>query len=559
MKPEMAEELIKKLYRVGPAGVLVDGKRVLYFSPAGLPAGAPPADVIFIPGESSRHRSFPDIKKIATAQTIVVGRPSHISRFPCNLLSVEAEKKGAVLGMPIVSRKNPAAPGETDFLVTVDGLRLAYVASLSGGSSAFGEADVVFSSAPEKEVSFQQAISAMKRMRVRFFVPLGDSRLPDAFVQRLEAEKIGVLQLPGLNGKNRPAGISKEKTSRPAGPSTTAVGTLYRPKTAADRITFTWNIHHSCNYRCPYCFMATDPIHTFRKNSYPALDQLVGVWERMYRLYGSCVLKISGGEPFIYPHFVELLEGLSAHHFLDFSSNLSWDVRGLIGRLPPRSVHIDPSFHPGFYKDIEEFAEKCLLLKKQDSLGSVHIVAYPPFLQKMRGYKEVLQRKGLDIVFLPFRGRYRDKQYPESYSPAEKELLRDLARSNRDETKNPPAASAPPAAAKPFIEKVNEQYFSWFVENKNAPGPQGGRLCWQGARYGKIYSNLDVYRCCTREDSPELYVGNLLDPEFRLLDGPRPCPMTDCACWKAMLCGQENTWKTLWNTENFPMPARLKT
>ena len=84
-----------------------------------------------------------------------------------------------------------------------------------------------------------------------------------------------------------------------------------------------WQINQRCNFNCPYCFRRLpdddgknenpdcgkySPEHIARK-----FDQTDSVW----RIY------MTGGEPLLYPHFVELAKALTRRHYIAISTNLS--------------------------------------------------------------------------------------------------------------------------------------------------------------------------------------------------------------------------------------------
>lgn len=384
-----------------------------------------------------------------------------------------------------------------------------------------------------------------------------------------------------------------------------------------ERVFMTWTIHHSCNYRCSYCFITTGYRDIFMDNTYPGLEKWKAVWDRMYSLYGSCIIKIAGGEPFTYPDFMELVGHLTQKHFLDFSSNLSWDVDEFCRRAPKDSARIEPSYHPEFYPDRADFARKCLTLKKHGFMGSVHMVGFPTLVDAVVEAKAYFETQGLNSVILPFRGKHNDVEYPNGYTEEQKRKL-EAAIGKAPEKKPEPAAPAAPIAApepapapaalaqavaapggnalpeaardgslplaeanghaageappppededpnldpeekaRRHIRRINERYFNWYVKKENRMEDQGSRWCLLGAYYGKIQPNGDVLRCCTPvapERRPDLLIGNILDPEFRLLEGAKECDISPCHCWKPMLFGQEAQWKPLWRFETYGRP-----
>ncbi len=69
---------------------------------------------------------------------------------------------------------------------------------------------------------------------------------------------------------------------------------------AKQRVFLTWTIHHSCNYRCPYCFITTGHKDISCKTLPGPGQAHSGVGPHLPP-YGSCIIKFAGGEPFTYP------------------------------------------------------------------------------------------------------------------------------------------------------------------------------------------------------------------------------------------------------------------
>ncbi len=326
-----------------------------------------------------------------------------------------------------------------------------------------------------------------------------------------------------------------------------------------ERVFLTWTIHNSCNYRCSYCFITTGWRDVFMQNTYPGPKKLIAAWDRIYRFYGSCIIKIAGGEPFTYPSFMELVAHLSKRHFLDFSSNLFWDADEFVRRVPRGAARIEPSYHPEFCPDVAEFARKCGVLKERGFMGSVHMVGLPKLIDRLLEAKRLFEEKGLDCVLLPFRGRYpaslEGPEYPGAYTEEERRKLR-LA----IEPRKPKAGSdddKEDAKKREHIRKVNERYSDWYVDKGDRLEERPVRMCAMGASYGRIQPTGDVLRCCTNvppEKRKDLVIGNFLDPGFRLLDGAKACDIQPCGCWKPMIPGDEAAWKPLWNLDSYARP-----
>ena len=121
----------------------------------------------------------------------------------------------------------------------------------------------------------------------------------------------------------------------------------------------------------------------------------------------------------------------------------------------------------------------------------------------------------------------------------------------------PKPLDAEEAKAKQHIQDVNKKYFDWYIGKENNLKENEVRWCLHGAYYGKIQPNGDVLRCCTPvsvEKRADLMIGNILDPEFRLLEGAKQGDISPCFCWKPMLLDQDETWKPLWRFETYAKP-----
>ena len=278
-----------------------------------------------------------------------------------------------------------------------------------------------------------------------------------------------------------------------------------------------WDIHYACNYRCSYCFLAGKWDVAAKENRYPGVKRWKEVWDRIYKKYGSCHIHFSGGEPFTYPDFLELIAFLSEKHTLEFSTNLSFDVIAFIEKINPLKVKLGASFHPEFVV-FEEFLEKALRLKENGYRIHITFVAYPPQLKEAKVFQAECEKNKIKFAIQPFRGKYKQRFYPDSYAELEKELIKFCGTNLA----------------------ANEVLFNFHLNKKQV----ARRLCRMGQMYGKVYASADVYRCCSTGAQK---LGNLLDEEdFRLFEEPLSCEIEDCCCWRGMVVGEEENWLRHW-------------
>lgn len=292
----------------------------------------------------------------------------------------------------------------------------------------------------------------------------------------------------------------------------------YRRDIVPYRVFLNWEITHKCNYRCSYCLFGNgavtkEPTPTV----YPGIDKCVDAWRNIYERYGSCEIHFAGGEPFIYPEFMDLIERISEIHTMEFSTNFFWDPDDFIKRIKPGRARIGVSFHPEFV-DFDTFFSKALRIKKAGFELWVNYVAYPSFLEGVDRYKDAFTQYGISMSILSFKGKHNDKEYPDKYTQEEKDYLRKLGTE--------------------IAEKEALDFA--FAKHKRS---NEDKLCRMGQMYAKIWPNGETYSCCLPN---ALRLGNIFDGTFALLENPLLCKESNCPCWKCMLVGNEDYWSKHW-------------
>ncbi len=295
----------------------------------------------------------------------------------------------------------------------------------------------------------------------------------------------------------------------------------FRRGIAPHRVFFNWEVTYKCNYNCSYCsFGGASKRKEPRPTVYPGIDKWFQAWHSIYQRYGSCEIHFAGGEPFVYPEFMDLIEQLSEIHTMEFSTNLFWDPDDFIKRIRPGRARIGVSFHSEFV-DFDTFFLKALSLKGAGFEVWANYVAYPLFMEGMDKYKKKFEESGISMSILPFKGKYDGREYPESYTRQERECLRKLGTSS-------------------WTEKTLD--FAFDKEKGNVRD----KLCHMGQMYAKIHPDGEVYNCCAEN---ALRLGNIIDGTFSLLEEPFFCKQSNCPCWRAMVVGNAGYW-----LEHWPVP-----
>ncbi len=279
---------------------------------------------------------------------------------------------------------------------------------------------------------------------------------------------------------------------------------------AARRVNYFWMVMGRCNYRCPYCVYGQVPMDRRKVGYYYGPEQWLTAWRRMYEKYGEGDIILTGGEPTLYPRFAELVEELSRMFWIAFDTNLSWsneELDGFLGRVSPRRVRFETSFHP-HCTETRPFLEKALLIR-QRGFDFIHrLVAYPDLLGRIPRFREEFAQHGLTFVVNPFQGFYNGRQYPGAYSDAEKALI---------------------AGATVNIEGSRENVpHKEFVQQMLAGESPKGRLCRTGYQHVRIEDDGRVYRCVEYSGKDWEPLGHFINDELRLWDSPKLCRSDHC-------------------------------
>lgn len=307
----------------------------------------------------------------------------------------------------------------------------------------------------------------------------------------------------------------------------------YRPlfprRSAPYKVHWNWEIMLPCNFRCSYCVVHNE--------SAPYL--LLGVpewkeiWDNIFYKYGCCQVRFAGGEPTIYPHFIDLVSMILRHHTVDLTTNLSFDVDEWIAKVPSEGIAISGSLHLEHFEP-EAFLEKLLRLRNRGKqLISASLVAYPKDIPRVTAIREMYEKENILFKIIPFNGVLDGKRYPGGYTDEEKRILGMQVEKSQDQ----------------LAKTLNRQWQD-YANAKPADNNFKGIPCHMGEMYAKIYSDGTVRRCChTGVD----ILGHITDKSLRLYDRAEPCTVLSCSCWKPMVAGKyEEKVDMLWQSADHP-------
>jgi len=273
--------------------------------------------------------------------------------------------------------------------------------------------------------------------------------------------------------------------------------------TGKDLIRFEWNMLYSCNFRCKYCFFDGKWEEYGKRTVYRTPGEWYDIWERIHELYGRVSLVITGGEPFTYPDFIDVISAVSRLHYpVNISTNGSGNMREFTQKLDPDRVTLTLALHPEF-NSLTDIIEKLKYLKKEGfSSDYINFCAYPPYIGKLEEYLDIANAAGEKLKVIPFCGEYMGARYPDWYSEDQKNML-----------------------------GIDEKW----EENTS----KTGQMCAAGFRSALVFPDGKVARC--GQIGERYLIGNIFDSNFMLLDKPMPCDTVRCPCLESFQTGEEES------------------
>jgi sulfatase maturation enzyme AslB (radical SAM superfamily) len=270
------------------------------------------------------------------------------------------------------------------------------------------------------------------------------------------------------------------------------------------RVRAMWHLNRNCNFNCSYYY-----IQHFTKDE-PGHGVDVDVDAFKQNKINWQILSLTGGEPFIYPDFVELCKKLTGFTKISVVTNCSTsNVYDFADALQPREVdHIHCSLHLGERprKDFELLSERVLYLRDKGFSVFVSQVIHPSlFAEYVKAYS-FFEKKGILVCPKVFKGVYWFKEYPAGYDQVmRKNLLKYFYQS-----KNQIKKTFPHEYELPLYGSL-----SWRDD-----------VCNAGYDHMQIQYNGDAYRC----HSDKRFMGNLYEGTIRVDAKPQRCMKPVCEC-----------------------------
>jgi MoaA/NifB/PqqE/SkfB family radical SAM enzyme len=256
-----------------------------------------------------------------------------------------------------------------------------------------------------------------------------------------------------------------------------------------------WHINDYCNFGCSYCFFPK-----FDKEN-PAVGRLSPqqIFQAFKNTGRDWHLFIAGGEPFLYPNFIELINLLKPNNPIQISTNLyNKNVTAFAEQVTPENIIvINASLHILHHNDtsLKKFLKNYHLFLDMGFDILVSYVTYPPLFKRIRQDFEFLKEEGVKYALpLTYKGVYEGKQYPGNYTYEQIKTISDIYQE--------------PLELLVTLDKMD-------FYNK---------MCIAGKNYFYMDLHGDVTRCVTIREP----YGNLYDGTFKPNDVATPCTVHAC-------------------------------
>ena len=274
-----------------------------------------------------------------------------------------------------------------------------------------------------------------------------------------------------------------------------------------------WALNKSCNFSCPYCFVSAREKRRAANRGHD-VQEIVDAFNNSGKTW---LVHMSGGEPFLHTDFICLCKGLTEKHSISVNSNLSSSlVYDFCEHIDPQrvsfvhcSLHIVERERKNLVND---FIEKVKVLEQAKFNVFITQVMWPPVVETFRQVSDFFSKHGMCVRPKLFRGYYKGKEYPGSYSQIEKNTILDFMQMARENTR-------PDATERHINPDLDRMWIDGHVSFRGAP-------CLAGSRFVSIDLNGDIRRC----GSDRTRLGNIYRGEFDLLKEAHPCRARICGC-----------------------------
>ncbi len=270
-----------------------------------------------------------------------------------------------------------------------------------------------------------------------------------------------------------------------------------------------WQVNQVCNFMCVYCDPSLNS--TNQNNRYS--DRIEQFFMNTNKTYLICM---TGGEPFLYPRYVELCEKLTNKHYIGIFTNLTSNrVYDFTERIDPErvdfiscSVHIEERERVG---GVEDFINKFSLLRRKGFNVTATIIVYPTVLEQFTELYSFFKRHDITLLTQNFQGYFRGKHYPQGYTRKERDKINLYSKLSESEMQRVKTYYGPGILG---VELMHG-FYSW----KGLP-------CKAGKDFIKLEYDGTFTRCLTDKEN----LGSVTTGELRLHKKSKICNAEICKC-----------------------------
>ena len=300
-----------------------------------------------------------------------------------------------------------------------------------------------------------------------------------------------------------------------------------------------WQINNFCNYKCTYCWLYSD--HSLREESFIGIKDTQKVIAGFNRTKLKLLIHMSGGEPFFFPNFVKLCQGLTQRHAISINTNLHHkDVFNFADTIAPEKVDfIHCSLHIQQRKGktaINDFVKKYNYLRNKKFHIFASYLMYPHLIKRFAKDYKLFKSEGVILrpkVFWGNCARFRlidaeifknirhffGRNYPDGYSRKQKEIIASYM--NNSYLDGREFLNKEQNGRKRTVELALDK--NWLDKMPTFKG----KHCSAGKSFVKMDQNGAVYRC---NDEHQHYFGNLFNGGIKLFTETRQCSANICSC-----------------------------
>lgn len=263
-----------------------------------------------------------------------------------------------------------------------------------------------------------------------------------------------------------------------------------------------------CNFRCPYCF------HNEKEQwgiGYHPFEDEYNEWVNavetaIIKIQRPLMLSIGPrGEPLVIPKWWDFLHKVANNSkvlSVSFLSNLSAPIVSKFNEVDIKKIGITATLHPTNFKDpvadFENFYKQVKWLKENGARVVVNYVLTPEQLPHFHVYRSKFSDLGVTMVANLFRGKYKDKTYPDNFTEKELKIIREYLNDDL-----------------PFIFNYQSHFLNPF-----------GNKCTAGRYIFFMEYDGSIYNCNFARER----LGSIYDDVLYLFDENCYCTVTKCEC-----------------------------